>query len=314
MAHLELEDTTAFATGLYQGVQVVADYMKDKSPLIENVFCKPHTGYRDACIKALWLRARAWMQSLEVLNHAKHVQAISMANRALLEITVDLLLLHHDKTNSSGWKMFQWGISERMRAAEQTVNFYAERELPIPDRYAPLERFYLAEKRIVDDYRIRLWPDRKNPEKPVHPARWTGSSDLSVDIEEADRLYGPEIESNLGIRLLEYYRTEYRKMNWQIHSGIAGVWNCDPEAFEIIAGISLKWAADLGMLCTKIALMDFGYQYAIEGLRKEWENVKERRAFVFAEAQKRLAQLEDPLKSASDYVLSKNSDLYKRLA
>src|SRR5882724_10694626 len=98
MTNLEIEDTTAFATGLYQGVQLVAEYMKNRSPLIEDVFCKPDTGYRDACMKSLWLRARAWMQSLEVLNHAKHVQAISVANRALLEITVDLVLLHHDKT------------------------------------------------------------------------------------------------------------------------------------------------------------------------------------------------------------------------
>ena len=311
---LQLDETTAFATGLYQGVQLVADYMKQKSPLIEDVFCKPDTGHRDACIKALWLRSSAWLQSLELLNHAKHVQAISMANRALLEITVDLVLLHHDKTNLSGWKMFQWGISERMRAAEQTIGFYKERGRPIPDRYQDLDNFFLNEKSIVDDYRIRLWPNRKNPQKPVHPARWTGSSDLSVDIEEADRLYGSESQDNIGMTLLEYYRTEYRKMNWQIHSGVAGVWNFEAPVFELIAGVAMKWCADFGMFCTKIALRDFGYVQAVEGLTKEWDDVKTRRAFVFAEVQQGLDELGDPLKKASDYVLNKNSDLYKRLS
>jgi hypothetical protein len=314
MTNLEIEDTTAFASGLYQDVQLVAEYMKNRSPLIEDVFCKPDTGYRDACMKTLWLRARAWMQSLEVLNHAKHVQAISVANRALLEITVDLVLLHHDKTNSSGWKMFQWGMSERMRAAEQTVAFYKESGMAIPEKYHALEDLYLNEKRIVDDYRMKLWPNTRNPQKAVHPARWTGSSDLSVDIKEADRIYGPEIEADLGVTLLEYYRTEYRKMNWQIHSGIAGIWNFEARAFELIAGMSLKWSADFGMLCTKVALKDFGFYQAVEGLSKEWDAVKSRRAVVFAEAQKKLTKLDDPLKQASDYVLDKNADLYKRLA
>jgi Family of unknown function (DUF5677) len=314
MTSLEIENTTAFATGLFQGVQVVAEYMKNRSSLIEDVFCKPDTGYRDACMKGLWFRARAWMQSLEVLNHAKHVQAISVANRALLEITVDMVLLHHDKTNSSGWKMFQWGMSERMRAAEQTVKFYEEQGTAVPEKYKALENFFLNEKTIVDDYRIKLWPNTRNPQKAVHPARWTGSSDLSVDIKEADRLYGRQTKADLGLTLQEYYRTEYRKMNWQIHSGIAGIWNFEAPAFELIAGMSLKWAADFGMLCTKVALMDFGYHHAVEGLSKEWEAVKSRREFVFAETQNRLTKLEDPLKQASDYVLDENADLYKRLA
>jgi hypothetical protein len=103
-----------------------------------------------------------------------------------------------------------------------TEKFYGEKGVTVPNVYEDPERFYQNEKTIVDDMRRTLWPLKKNPAKAEHPKRWTGSSDLSVDIEEADRLYGAEIEANLGVGLLEYYRTEYRKMNWQIHSGIAG--------------------------------------------------------------------------------------------
>ena len=89
----DMESTTAFATGLYQGVQIVA-YMKDRSEMIESVISKPETEHRDRALRDLWRRSRAWMQSLELLNHVKHFQAISSANRALLEITVDIILLH----------------------------------------------------------------------------------------------------------------------------------------------------------------------------------------------------------------------------
>ena len=282
---MDKDKSNAFVTGLYQGAQIVAGYMKDRSSLIEGVISKPETGHRDSSLKGLWLRSFAWMRSLETLNHTRHFQAISAGNRALLEITVDIILLHHDKTNALGWKIFQWGISERMKSAEQVVDFYAKKGVPVPDEYKALETLYKNEKSIVDHMRRTLWPLKKNPAKAEHPKRWTGSSDLSIDVEEADRLYGAEIEAELGVRLLEYYRTEYRKMNWQIHSGIAGFWNVPPEGFNIICGLALNWCANLGMLCTKIVLKDFGYNTALDGLSQEWENIKLQRAQAYAEVQ-----------------------------
>ena len=63
-----IEQTKAFATGLYQSAQLVADYMKDRWPLIEGVLPKSETGYRDACMKGLWGRAHAWIQTIVKLN------------------------------------------------------------------------------------------------------------------------------------------------------------------------------------------------------------------------------------------------------
>jgi hypothetical protein len=147
----------------------------------------------------------------------------------ILEITVDLILLHHDKTNALGWKIHHWGISERMKAAEQVVDFYKAKGVPIPEEYEPLHKYYQNDKGLVDLTRLKLWPNKKNPAKPEHPRRWTGSSDLFGDVHKADLLYGSEIRDQLGVGLVEYYRTQYRQMNWQIHSGVAGFWNIPPE-------------------------------------------------------------------------------------
>lgn len=284
---MNIEESNVFATGLYQGVQIVAGYMKDRSHMIEGVLPKNETGHRDSSMKGLWLRARAWMQSLEALNHTKHVQAISAANRALLEISVDMVLLHHDKTNASGWKMFWWGQSERMKAAEQVVDYYANERAPVPDEYEELEKAFKNDKPEVDRMRLHLWPIKSKPAKIEHPKRWTGNSDLSVDVKEADRLYGPHIKSDLGVTLLEYYRTEYRKMNWQIHSGVAGFWNIPAEGFNMICGLALNWSADLAMLCTKIILVDFGFNNALDGLRQEWENIKHQRSLAYMNTHRR---------------------------
>jgi hypothetical protein len=280
----EIEESKAFATGLFQGAQLVSQYMKDRYPLIEGVIIKSETGHREAALKGLWMRAYAWMQTLGKLNDPLDFQAISVGNRALLEVTVDLVLLHHDKTNESGWKMFQWNVSEKMKASEQIVNFYNEQGLSVPDTYEAQEIFFRNEKSIVDNIRVTLWPNKKNPSKPVHPDRWTGNSNLFPDIENADRLYGSVIKADMGSTLVEYYRTEYRKMNWRIHSGVASFWNQPPEAFNLVAAFGFKWCADFSMLCTKIILTDFGFDIALEGLEQEWEKIKNQRDLVCFQA------------------------------
>ncbi len=280
----EIEESKAFATGLFQGAQLVSQYMKDRYPLIEGVIIRSETGYRETALKGLWMRAYAWMQTIGKLNDPLDFQAISVGNRALLEITVDLVLLHHDKTNGSGWKMFQWNVSEKMKASEQIVNYYKEQGLSVPDTYEAQEIFYRDEKPIVDNIRVTLWPNKKNPSKPMHPDRWTGNSNLFPDIEQADQLYGPVIKADIGSSLVEYYRTEYRKMNWRIHSGVAGFWNQPPAAFNLVSGFGFKWCADFSMLCTKIILTDLGFDVALEGLKREWDNIKSHRDLVCFQA------------------------------
>ena len=227
--------------------------------MIEGVRVKDDTPARDASIQGLWFRARAWMLSLEALNHTKHFQAISAANRALLEIR----------------------ISERMKRAEQIVDFYRAAGRPVPAEYTLAETFYRNEKAQVDRTSLNLWPNKKN--KPEHPKRWTGSSDLSVDVGASDRLHGAEIQSQLGVSLLEYYRTRYRQMNWYIHSGTASFWNVPPEGFDLVVGFALRDCADLAMLSTKIVLTDFGFHHAISDLRDKWESVADQRVLAYAE-------------------------------
>lgn len=167
----EIEKTKAFATGLFQGAQIVSDYMKDRYPLIEGVIVKSETGYREACLKGLWMRAYAWMQTVGKLNGPLDFQAISVGNRALLEITVDLVLLHHDKTNASGWKMYWWSESEKMRASEQIIKYYEDQGLPVPDRYEPQVEFFRDSKSSVDHMRKVLWPNKSDPNVARHPRR-----------------------------------------------------------------------------------------------------------------------------------------------
>jgi hypothetical protein len=83
--------------------------------------------------------------------------------------------------------------------------------------------------------------------------------------------------------LTEYYRTEYRMMNWQIHSGLAIVTRLPPEAYSLIAANSLLWCADLAMLITQIVLIDFGFGDALEDLSGRWKDINRQRLWVYAQ-------------------------------
>lgn len=259
---------------MFAGIQLYREYMRKCEPMIMAVIPRPALGHRDVAIQAVWMRAYAWMQSLELLNHTKHIQAISAGNRSLLEFSVDLVLLHTDQTNSGGWKMYHLAFSERLKAAEQLVQFYGPGNVPAV--HAEAESFILREKNSIDDMRRTLWPNAKDPSKAAHPDRWTGRN-LFTDVEAADVAYGDQIKTSLGMSLAEYYRTEYRRMNWLIHSTMAGVTNLDRIYYSNAAVLALKWCQDLAMFCTQVTLKDQQFHDAIADLNTQWRELRHQR-------------------------------------
>ena len=270
----ELRSVEACANAIFAGIQLYRGYMQKCEPMIMSVIPRQAFKHRDGAIQAVWLRAYAWMESLEVLNQTKHIQAISAGNRSLLEFSVDLVLLHTDLTNSSGWKMHHLAFSERLKAAEQLVEFYGADN--VPANRSEAESFILREKNSIDDMRRALWPNAKDPSKAIHPARWTGR-DLFRDVQEADSQYGDEIKTSLGMPLAEYYRTEYRRMNWLIHSTMAGVTNLNAVYYSTAAVLALKWCQDLAMFCTQVTLRDQQFHEAIDDLNAQWQELRAQR-------------------------------------
>lgn len=270
----ELKEAEAKANAMFAGVRLYLEYMRKCEPMIMSVLPRQAFKHRDDAVRAVWLRAYAWMKSLELLNHTQHIQAISAGNRSLLEFTVDLVLLHNDPTNASGWKMYHLAFSERLKAAEQLVAYYGPGNVPAV--HAEAEGFIKREKASIEGMRRILWPSPKDPTKGIHPERWTGQN-LFEDVLAADAAYGDQIQTSLGMPMAEYYRTEYRRMNWLIHSTMAGVTNLDRIYYSNAAALALKWSQDLAMFCTQIALRDQQFNDAIEDLNAQWRELRNRR-------------------------------------
>lgn len=293
----DFDRTNAIADGWFSSVQLVAQFMRDRwNESINSILDRAETRHRDNCIKDLYLRATAWMLSLEKLNGPIHVQAIVAANRGLLETATDLFLLHDDKTNSSGWRMFWWAESEKLKSAEEKIEFYTRKGKPLPDQFEPSKQFYDRNKAQIEQMRNTLWPG-KNSNNAKHPNRWTGwrqvdwrPKSLKDDIKNVDAGYGGLISSELGATLEEIYSTEFRQMCWFVHSGISSTHNLPPEFYYLQCAFAFRRCADLGMLCTRVVLKDFGISDHHPEFDEIWNKLKEQRILAFAEIWKNKAK------------------------
>ncbi len=262
-----IERCESFAQANFQYLQLVYNFAEKHKNSITSVLPKPAFGHRDVCIKGLWSRIYFWLHSLDRLNTTKDFQAFGSANRALLEITVDLSLLHQDKTNSSGWKMWWWNLSEKLKGAEQIVRFYTEQKLSVPDIYTEQQEFIKCEKTHILEIRDLLWSGK-------HPQRWSGNGNLFDDLVIADKFLGNKVVKILDKSLTEYYRTEYKIMNWHFHSGVSSFWNLPKESFPILSAFFLKSCADLAILSTQIVIEDFELNEHLPNYREELNDLE----------------------------------------
>jgi hypothetical protein len=213
--------------------------------------------HRDNCIKLLWFRIFSWLKSVKALNSSVHFQALGAANRALFELTVDIALLYLDKTTTSGWKMYYWSLSEKLDGSEKLINFFDGDINKLPDEYIAYKEYFLNEEHSVKLMRKSLgWTTQKKPDG-FHPKHWSGKNSFFDNLPEIDRNLHTEINKLFGKSLLEYYRTEYKKMSWQLHSGVNNSWKIPEEAFPVFTAFFLKDCANFGLLATHLVLKDF---------------------------------------------------------
>ncbi len=253
---MSMKESEAFASMRHSEVLLIANFMNDRVKSLFNHERSGETAHRDTAIYGLYMRALSWMLSLKNLDKGYDFQPIVGGVRSLLEAAVDLVLLQNDKSNSSGWKIMWWGESAKLKAAECVQTYYkCVAKKPVPDEYEPLLDYIKDRSSSINDMRATLFNGK-------HPERWTNRPNLLEDAREADRLHSSEIERHLGKKLEEFYETEYRRLNWNVHgSGLTGV--VFPNEVEAGTGLTLMrafgylWCSLLAVLCTSVVLKDF---------------------------------------------------------
>ena len=105
---------------------------------------------REKRLMGLYQRSLAWMLTLENLKKVTYFQAIVAGTRALLETTIDIVLMHHDKGPRSASKIEWWEESEKLKAAEALMKYLERSKKPVSDAYQPLRDFVKNRKAEID--------------------------------------------------------------------------------------------------------------------------------------------------------------------
>jgi len=249
-----------FIEGVFQQMQMICDFMVYiGDDTLRGILNKTK---RDNTIYGLYLRAVCLLKTLRKCNQASDFQSIVHANRALIELAVDLTLLYRDKTEESLQKLLAWEESAKLKGSEAALRLYEERGLDLPKQYMVRKKFVEENRESVRQQRTRYWS------KPnEHPNRWTGNG-LDRDIEFVDRAY--------DVGLYQLYRTEYTWMNWMIHgSALTGLRHLDSLNFMNLCGLTYVSCGKLGMMCTEVVLREFGY-FELEDFRSRWDELNKR--------------------------------------
>jgi hypothetical protein len=189
-----------------------------------------------------YLRLVAWMHSVAQLQSPSDFQAVFAAARAMLEITVDAVLLQH--LSDAVAQLADWEESAKLKHAEAISRFYAGRQAP-PEFREAIE-FVRREGAVVTARRTgRGWVTPNGATR--HPERWT-SRNLGDDVKRADS-FEP------GLNLEETYETKYRQMCWYVHaSGAVGLRGLGVDMFPALGGLTLKTCSTLAVAYAKLML------------------------------------------------------------
>jgi hypothetical protein len=265
--HLTTVPEVEIAQAFHVGVCRVSQYMRDSGQSMLIGILEPTI--QEQCVHALFLRAASWMTTLEKLTGPVDFQAIAGCARGLLEGTVDVIILckaPKGERDQLSQKMLDWTMSAKFKMCSEVVGFYGKQGRKVPDEHQPMVDFYEEQKPLIDKLRASQgWKK--------HPERWTGRN-LLDDCAVADGLAGQMIGSEMELSLCEFYHTQIRRLNWQIHSsGLAGVWNISKEVIIASCAAAFKWSTDLAMLTTMIALRNVGYAVS-DDVTSYWEKLK----------------------------------------
>lgn len=190
---------------------------------------------RSQVIRESILRATAWLGSLTRLHHPADVQAIHVGARALFEITIDMVLLHNDQSDSSARKSLAWEESAKLASAERYEAYLVRTGKPHDDEFDGMRLLATDKAKVgaIQASRQKHWggapkPGKSTPKPAGHPSRWTGQ-DLAKDSKAADSVRCLDCFRGLEFQSFDlFYNTTIAQLNWLTHgSGHAALRGLD---------------------------------------------------------------------------------------
>lgn len=239
---------------------------KFMNPVLETQLALSH---RESVLQALFLRTIGYWRSLLVLNNAIHFQSVSSATRSIIEIYVDMELIHKNVVPDGVERALTFAEVQRLKGATNVVRFHEANpglDPGVSDVVLnPAREYVKHQKARIDADTENFWGKDKHG-KPRRPVHW---SDL--DLKARATKLGKSVE------LLVNQGYDYR--NWFVHSGVAGIVGLDVDTFTNLCAVAYKSVCDAaggalriigGELKLKTAIASFEEQIEELGKVPAW--------------------------------------------
>jgi len=206
---------------------------------------------REQCFIASYRRSTANVATLLELKAAKHFQAISMLARALFELAVDIRLI--DVIPNSCEKMIALVDVEKLKCARKIIKFKTDHPAAKVDT-TTYDAFVANNGTSVDSLQATLWPTKKVD-------HWSGR-----DLRSRVTLLKAPFE--------EIYDVSYPRLSWQVHSGLTGVVNLQPETFTLMCGEGFRLAVESYLETLSAMIQEFKLAKADEKIQGKMKAAK----------------------------------------
>ena len=282
------KETNDLAKRRYRWLVRVATYAENVHR--EQIEKQLNPSPRETCLRGLFLRAALGLRTMKKLEQPSDLQALAACTRSLVEISVDMLLVHEDKGSACSERMEAWQESAKLKAAMLLVEHFRSQNREVPSEYKPQADFVDNKKSEIEKKRIGLWTfytrgtnrdsqtstiDEKTIErwKRQHPQRWTNRS-LRDDMKIVDEHRRDWLLKVFGLTLTEFYRAELSWINWYVHgSTLTGINNISDETFTRLCARCYEVSAYLGMICAHIIQSDYRLFELFPEMQIEWERL-----------------------------------------
>jgi hypothetical protein len=223
---------------------------------------------REAVIVGLYYRIIAYCRSLLVLNKATHFQSVASATRSILEIYLDMEILHRDVFADGAMRIVSFTEMQKLKAAKKTLKFFEDNPQfdPSPSPIDTLRDYVKNNETRINAQTENLWgKDRKGKLKA--PEHWT----------ERD-LKGRAVVLGKSFELL--VNEGYDQRNFLVHTGLAGVAGLNSTHFTILCALSYKTVNECLLGAFRVLVSELNMKATLEPFDEQLEQLRRIPAWV----------------------------------
>ncbi len=221
---------------------------------------------RETVILGLYYRSLGFCRTAIELKSVVHQQSLTSAERSVIELYVDMELVHGNAIADGIEKFNVFMEYQKLKAARRIDTFFVENSAldATPSRAAVHREFIANNSARIDADVARLWGVRGKPE------HWSG-------LNLIDR--SKKLDKHAEYLVIK----DYDRRNFSVHTGLAGVVNLNAAAFASMCAFALNLIGDCMLLELHILGKELRLDDAIPHYQEALEAIDRVQVYAFAD-------------------------------